>query len=162
MGHFGFSYVGLIFLLMLTIPNLIWTKHQPTGYNYSNENKILLIFERIGQVCVTCVALVFSDFNIHRWSVWSLWLIAAIILMLLYEWWWLRYFESKKSVLDFYSSLCGVPVAGATLPVLAFLLLGIYGKVIWLIISVIILGMGHIGIHLQHLIEIQQKLPEKN
>jgi hypothetical protein len=29
-------------------------------------------------------------------------------------------------------------------------LLGIYGKVIWLMISVVILGIGHIGIHLQH------------
>ena len=33
MGHFGFSYVGAIYLAMLTIPNLIWTKHQPAGYN---------------------------------------------------------------------------------------------------------------------------------
>ena len=156
MGHFGFSYVGLLFLLMLTIPNLIWTKHQPTGYNDHNESKILLIFEHIGQVCVTCSALVFSDLNIQSWSVWTFWLIAAVILMLLYEWWWLRYFKSRKSLNDFYSSLCGIPVAGATLPVFAFLLLGIYGKVIWLIISAIILGIGHIGIHLQHLEELHQ------
>lgn len=161
MGHFGFSYVGLIFLLMLTIPNLIWTKHQPIGYDFHNENKILLIFERVGQVCVTCIALVFFDFNIKSWSIWNLWLIAALILMLLYEGWWIRYFKSQKNLLDFYSSFCGVPVAGATLPVFAFLLLGIYGKVIWLIISVIILGIGHIGIHLQHLKEIHQQSPEK-
>ncbi|MPM95687.1 hypothetical protein SDC9_142842 [bioreactor metagenome] len=31
MGHFGFSYVGFLLLLMLTVPNLIWTKHQPKG-----------------------------------------------------------------------------------------------------------------------------------
>lgn len=24
-GHFGFSYVGLLFLLLLFIPNIIWT-----------------------------------------------------------------------------------------------------------------------------------------
>jgi len=66
MGHFGFSYIGLIFLLMLTIPNLIWTKHQPQGYSAHDENKILLAFERVGQVCVTCTALAFSDFNIPR------------------------------------------------------------------------------------------------
>lgn len=161
MGHFGFSYVGLIFLLMLTVPNLIWTKHQPTGYDPHNENKTLLIFERVGQACVTCSALVFSDFNIQSWSVWSFWLIAAVVFMLLYEWWWLRYFKSQKSLSDFYSSLCGVPVAGASLPVIAFLLLGIYGKVIWLIISVIILGIGHIGVHLQHLKEIQSNCPRK-
>lgn len=154
MGHLGFSYIGLIFLLMLTIPNLIWTKYQPNGYDFHGENKVLLIFERVGQVLVTCTSLIFSDFNLRPWSIWTLWLVAAVILMLMYECWWIRYFRSPKGLADFYSSFCGVPVAGATLPVVAFLLLGIYGKVVWLIISVVILGIGHIGIHLQHLKEI--------
>jgi len=156
MGHLGFSYIGLIFLLMLTIPNLIWTKHQPDGYDFHDENKVLLIFERLGQVLVTCTSLIFSDFNLRPWSIWTLWLVAAVVLMLKYECWWIRYFKSPKGLVDFYSSFCGVPVAGATLPVVAFLLLGIYGKVVWLIISVVILGIGHIGIHLQHLKEINQ------
>ena len=155
MGHFGFSSIGLIFLLMLTIPNLIWARHQPKGYDFRSENKILVAFERIGQVLVTCTALIFSDFNLHPWSIWTLWLIAAVILMLMYEGWWIKYFKSKKTLADFYSSFCGVPVAGATLPVLAFFLLGVYGKVIWLLISAVILGIGHIGIHLQHRKEIR-------
>ncbi|WP_250228883.1 hypothetical protein [Anaeropeptidivorans aminofermentans] len=150
MGHLGFSYTGLIFLLMLIIPNLIWVRHQPKGYNYQNENKILLIFERVGQVLVTCTALIFSDFNLRPWSIWTLWLLAAVILMIMYECWWLRYFKSQKRLKDFYSSFCGIPVAGATLPVMAFFLLGIYGKVVWLLISTAVLGIGHIGIHLQH------------
>lgn len=158
MGHFGFSYVGLIFLLMLTIPNLIWVKHQPQGYDPHNENKVLLAFERVGQVCVTCTALIFSDFNPQGWSSRTLWLVGAVALMLMYEGWWIRYFRSKKSLADFYSSYCGVPVAGATLPVVAFFLLGVYGKVLWLMISVIILGIGHIGIHLQHLKDIRLRL----
>jgi hypothetical protein len=87
MGHLGFSYIGLIFLMMLTIPNLIWTKHQPEGYDFHNENRILLIFERVGQVLVTCTALIFSDFNLRPWSTWTLWLVAATILMLMYEGW---------------------------------------------------------------------------
>jgi hypothetical protein len=155
MGHFGFSYMGLIFLLMLTIPNLIWTRNQPQGYNVKNENRILLFFERLGQVLVTCTALVFSDFNPHEWSLWTLWLITAVVLMLLYEVWWIRYFRSQKTLADFYSSFFGVPVAGATLPVIAFFLLGVYGKVLWLVLSIVILGIGHIGIHLQHRKEIQ-------
>ena len=55
---------------------------------------------------------------------------------------------------DMYSSLLGVPVAGATLPVFAFFLLGIYGKNILLVIATVILGIGHIGIHLNHKKEI--------
>ena len=51
---------------------------------------------------------------------------------------------------DFYRSLLGIPVAGATLPVCAFLLLAVYGKNILLACATLILGVGHIGIHLMH------------
>lgn len=76
--------------------------------------------------------------------------------MLLYEIWWVRYFKSGKKLKDMYSRFLEILVAGASLPVLAFLLLGIYGKVIWLILSVVILGIGHIGIHIQHKREIEK------
>lgn len=149
----GFSYIGLIFLVMLTLPNLFWTKHKPKDYEKyaENENKVLIIFERIGEVLVSCLALIFSDFNIRTLSLWSLFLLAAVILMLLYELWWIRYFRSEKTMQDFYSSLFKIPVAGATLPVAAFLLLGIYGKNPFMIAATVILGIGHIGIHLGHL-----------
>ncbi len=155
MGHFGFSWVGLCFLLMLFIPNLLWAKRQPVGYSSGGESRVLLAFERVGQACVTCSAVIFSDYNPRSWSLWSLWLIGAAALMLLYEGWWVRYFRSGRTLRDFYSSYFGVPVAGATLPVAAFLLLGVYGRVIWLVISVVILGIGHIGIHLRHRRELE-------
>ena len=155
--QFGFSYVGLVYLVMLMLPNIIWTKNQPKDYEkyVVNENKVLLAFERIGEVLVSCVALVFSDFNIKPWSNWSWWLAGAVALMVLYEIYWIRYFRSEKTMKDFYSSILGIPVAGATLPVLAFLLLAIYGKNIVLGVVVLILGIGHIGIHLMHKKEIE-------
>lgn len=154
-GHLGFSYVGAAFMLMLLIPNLIWMKKQPQGYNAKGENRILSVLERMGEIFVTCCALLYSDFNLKEWSVWSLWLVLAFFLMIMYEIWWIRYFKSARKLADFYSSLLFVPVAGATLPVIAFFLLGIYGKVIWMLLASIILGIGHIGIHLQHCKEIQ-------
>lgn len=154
--NFGFSYVGLIYLVMLFVPNLLWTKHKPKDYdNYvKNENKVLRIFENIGQVLVTCIVLIFKDFNVKFDSVWTIWLLISFVLMVLYEINWLRYFKSEKTMKDFYSSLLGIPVAGATLPVIAFLLLGVYGKNLLLVIAVLILGIGHIGIHLNHKKEI--------
>lgn len=150
MGNLGFSYIGAIFLLLLFLPNLIWTKNQPKGYDPTGESPVLLGLERAGEVLVTCCALIFDDFNWHGWSAWCLWLISACLLMVLYELWWVRYFRSARTLADFYSSLLGVPVAGATLPVAAFFLLGVYGRVIWMVASAVILGVGHIGIHLQH------------
>lgn len=155
--HLGFSYIGLIFLIMLFVPNFFWTKNKPQDYEkyVVNENKILLLFERIGQVAASCLALIFSDFNFHTISVWTLWLLAACAMMILYEIYWIRYFRSPKTMKDFYSGLLGIPVAGASLPVMGFLLLGIYGKNIFLVIATIILGIGHIGIHLCHKKEVQ-------
>lgn len=143
--HFGFSYIGLIMLAGLFIPNAFWTKNKPLGYDeYSkNENKILLLLERIGEASVTALSLIFSDLNINKIRPWSVWLLISMLLMLMYELYWIRYFKSEKTMKDFYSSFLGVPVA-------AFLCLSIYGKNIFLGIAAVILGIGHIGIHLSH------------
>lgn len=155
--HFGFSYVGLIYLLLLMIPNIIWTKNQPQDYEkyLGNENKVLLTLERIGEVSVSCTVLIFSDYNLKLWSNWSWWLVLSFVMMALYEIYWIRYFKSEKTMSDFYSSFFGIPVAGASLPVAAFMLLAIYGRNILLGIAVFILGIGHIGIHLAHRKEIE-------
>ncbi len=52
--NFGFSYIGFIYLLMLFIPNIFWTKNQPQDYEkyVVNENKVLLFFERTGEMPV--------------------------------------------------------------------------------------------------------------
>ena len=150
-GNLGFSYVGLIYLLMLFAPNLFWSKRLPAGYDPSGENSLLLVCERVGQVCVTCCALMFSNFNLQPFTVWSMWLAASFLLMIVYELFWLRYFKSGRRLADFYRSFCGIPLPGASLPVAAFFLLGVYGRVIWLMLAVLLLGIGHIGIHWQHL-----------
>lgn len=154
---FGFSYTGLVFLIMLFVPNFLWAKNKPENYDEyaKNESKILLAFERAGEVAVTCLVLAFSSFNPQGLNPWLLWLAGALLLMVLYEVYWARYFRSSKTMKDFYSSLLGIPVAGATLPVCAVLLIAVYGKNPFLFAAGIILGIGHIGIHLAHRKEIE-------
>ncbi len=160
--NFGFSYVGLVYLIMLTIPNLIWAKNKPVDYDkyVKKESKVLVFFERLGEVLVTVAALIFADFNLRSWDIWMLWLCASFLLMILYELYWIRYFKSPKTLKDQYSSFCGVPLAGAALPVAAFLLLGFYGKNLIMIVAVVILGIGHIGIHLGHAAEARNQEQE--
>ena len=146
-GHIGFSYTGTLFLVLLFLPNIVWAQNKPMGYTSEGENKTLLFLERIGEALTCCCALIF-------------WLVGAFVLMAMYEVWWIRYFRSERKLTDFYSSLCGIPLAGATLPVAAFFLLGIYGRVIWMIIATVILGIGHVGIHAQHRKEAGAKLWE--
>nr|WP_283245003.1 hypothetical protein [Gehongia tenuis] len=145
----GFSYVGLIYLLLLFIPNLVWARHMPPGYSVREEKRILKGFEKVGQVLITSCALIFSDFNLRPFSPWSLWLVLSFLSMVIYEACWLRYFK-RPTLPAMYAPLGLIPVPLASLPVLAFLLLGIYGKVIWLVLAALILGIGHIGIHIQH------------
>lgn len=148
----GFSYVGLIYLIMLTAPNILWTKNQPKDYEkyVGNENRILVLLERAGEVLVSCLVLIFSGFNLRAWTAWCWWLVLSFLLMVCYELYWLRYFRSEKTMKDFYSSFLCVPVAGATLPVAAFFFLAIYGRNPILMAAVLLLGIGHIGIHLMH------------
>ena len=150
--NFGFSYVGLIYLVMLFTPNIIWSKNLPRDYEKyaANENKVLLGFERAGEFLVSGLCLIFSDFNIGEIRPWSIVLLISFLLMVLYEIWWVRYFRSEKEMKDMYSSILGIPVAGAALPVLAFVLLSVYGGNLPMLIASVILGIGHIGIHLQH------------
>ena len=49
-----------------------------------------------------------------------------------------------------YSSFAGFPLAGATLPVIAVFLLGLYAGNLILTAAAVILGIGHIGIHYMH------------
>ena len=51
---------------MLLIPIFIWTKKKPFGYEEASlkENKFLLVLERIGEVLVSVLLLIFKDFNI--------------------------------------------------------------------------------------------------
>lgn len=91
--------------------------------------------------------MVFEGFY-FEWKI-IIWM-TAFVLMVLYECYWIKYFKSLKTMKDFYMSYMGFPVAGATLPVIACLLLGIYSGNAIVICASIILGIGHIGIHLMH------------
>jgi hypothetical protein len=155
LGHLGFSYMGLLYMLALLVPNILWTRHQPQGYDPSGENRVLLIVERVGQALCTATVLVFSNTNPHGWEPWIAWLFASVLLMALYECYWIRYFRGNRTMRDFYRPFLGIPAPGATLPVVAFLFLGIYGRLLWLIIASVMLGIGHIGIHRGHI----KKLP---
>lgn len=150
--RFGFSWVGLCYLAMLLIPNILWIRRQPRDYEryVKGESKILLALERAGEVLVTCAAVLFSDFDLRPWTAWCAFLTASFFCMALYEIFWVRYFRSGRTMRDFYGPLFHIPVPGASLPAAGFLLLGIYGGNSLMILSSLLLGAGHIGIHLAH------------
>lgn len=148
----GISVTGIVFLLMLFIPNIIWSKNQPAGYEESakHENKLLLGLERTGEALVSTLVLI--DRRLDKFSISPRlgYIILALVLMVLYELYWIKYFRSSRTLGDMYADYCGFPLAGASLPVFAVFLLGIFACNAFLIAASVILGIGHIGIHLMH------------
>jgi hypothetical protein len=129
----------------------------PIDYLKIEENRVLLALERVGQVLCTVLVLIVDDFNIHRIDLWTIWLAIVFILMVLYLLCWARYFLGKHVSIDFLRPFLGIPLPLAVLPVASIFLLSVYGKVIWLGIAAIILGIGHIGITAQHWNAIDEK-----
>lgn len=146
-----FSLVCLVLLLMLFVPNLLWSRYLPKDYEkYSGqENRILLAMERIGEVSVSALSL-FCGVNFS----FNLILFIVFLLMIIYELCWIRYFRSSRTMHDMYDDLLFVPLPKATLPVMSFFLLGICANNIFLVMASIVLGIGHIGIHFAHKKEI--------
>jgi hypothetical protein len=149
-GTLGFSYTGLIFLCCLFVPNIFYGRHQPIDNLPVKENKLLLVLERTGQVLCTLLVLIFDDLNIHGMSWRTVWLALAFVAMVLYLLCWGRYFRGRHLTKDFYRPFLGIPLPLAVLPVLAVLLLAVYGRIISLGLAAVVLGMGHIGITAQH------------
>lgn len=131
-------------MIMLFVPNIIWSRNPHENEMFlHDENRILLILERAGQVLVT----IFSLFCGASLSFNPVFLVAFLFLII-YELYWIRYFRNPDC--DMYASFLMIPLPVATLPVLAFVLLGVYSDNIFLIISTVILAIGHISIHMNH------------
>lgn len=68
---------------------------------------------------------------------------------------WARYFTGGGKIADMYAPLGPIPIPLASLPVVAFALLGIWYASPIAVAAAIVLGIGHIGIHLEHVRELE-------
>ena len=146
MGTIGFSFVGLVYLILMFAPNILWMRAAKEPPKLIKEPVALVWMERIGQVGIVVCALMFRDYDRLTLSPRLFLLFGAFLLLILYDLWWLRCFKNGLREEDLYSTFLGIPIAGAILPVAGLLLLGLYGGVIWTILASVILGAGHIPI----------------
>lgn len=153
----GFSWIGLVFLLMLFIPNILWARDAPPEFRHLSaaEPTSLVVFERVGQI-LACVTLLYTkSLQPRGFSAQSVLLVAALVLMILYELFWVRYFTGPRTAETFYRPFGGIPLPGAILPVAAMVCLGFYAGSPWIVVAAIILGIGHIGIHALHAVSLR-------
>lgn len=147
---FTFSPLGAVYLAMLFVPNAVWAlSRRERGSAPGKERPALVALERVGQATTTLASLVspaapapgsarFACFGV------------SLLAMALYELGWLRYFQSDRSAASLHRSFGPIPLPLAVLPVLGFLLLGVYELNVPLLAAVLVLAVGHIGIHWRH------------
>jgi len=156
----GICVAGIIFLLMLFIPNILWIKRRPEGYDEyaKHENRFLGILEKTGEVGAVALLAAFRDFdpfivtgkNGTYISCLNLELVLIFVLMILYEIYWIRYFKSGRRMSDFYRGICGIPLAGASIPCICLFIFAVYGRNIAMAAVALAMSIGHIGIHYMH------------
>jgi len=162
MFQFGFSYIGLFYLVMLLVPEILRDGRMPADHRSceKKESVLLQLPEKLGGVLVCVCVLIFSDFNI-RDTWWTLWLILSLTAMLLYDLYWVRYFRGSRTMQDLYRPFLKIRTPGAVLPVAAFGLLALYGGNAFLLLADILFGIGRIGIHRQHEKEVFERSSPK-
>ena len=145
---------GGIIAFAVLLPNLIVIYFPPKSKpaiildRGSGLAHVIIVFERIGQIG----SFTLPFFYRLKWS--TMVDTAAIIIMvcalIIYNAGWTRYLVKGRSEVLFYKSMLGIPLPMAILPVIYFIsasvLLGSY----WLMMSSILLGIGHITISTQN------------
>ena len=157
----GFSAAGLFFVIMLFVPGFIRTKiveHEGHEESPRSDSQALLLLDHCGEIALIISLLVFPSVNLHIrilpegiYSDWRIimW-VAAFVLVILYECYWIKFFRSPKTIKDLCSSFAGYPLAGATLPFMVALLLGLYSLNIIIVVCSVIFGIGRIGNYIKY------------
>ena len=135
-----FNLYGLIFIVVIMIPNIIFAAKCKDGFENKWNNKLVEILEQIGRF--GCFG--FMIINIPgTWSGWqsdeafAVYLIADTILVLLYCLIWAVCFKKN----DMFRAL-----ALSIIPSVLFLFSGIMSRSILLIVSAVIFAPCHIAI----------------
>lgn len=156
---YRFSPLGVAYLCLLFIPNILWARRQRASPKVAaaRESPVLALFERVGQAMTTMAAVVEPAAR-HAGParvMCLMCLMVSIVAIALYEVAWLQYFRAPIGSASIYSKLGPIPQPLAILPVLGFSLLALYQEHWVLVVSVLTLGVGHIGIHVVHARELR-------
>lgn len=139
----GFSTTGLLIVAIILSPNLIFAFFAPKNIPQGIKDAGLLftVMERIGQA--GCMGLVvISKDNFEAASI-DVWFYLMVICIVVYYCLWIQYFVQGREFYLLFKPLWFIPIPMAIFPVLAFSFAAIWGKSIWIGISVVLLAVGH-------------------
>lgn len=128
---------GLGIVILILLPNIIYAFKIKTFENKC-KNRLMNLLEQVGRYG----SMFFMTFNIGLYEfgfrsdeAFVIWLIITILLLFLYWLFWYLFFRSPQETL---------PILLAIIPVVIFIISGIFLRHWLLIISGILFGIGHI------------------
>ena len=139
-GKLGMSWLnvfGLVFVVLLLIPNIIYAVKYRDVENLC-KNKVMNVLEQIGRygsMFLMVFNIGIAEFGFVSTNAFLIYFLGSIVLMLAYWIIWIIFFVNQSM---------WNRMALAIIPTLLFLLSGCTLRHILLIITAIVFGMGHI------------------
>lgn len=145
MENLNFYWISLFIPIVVLAPNLLWFLFPPINMPTAEEIKepiTLTILENIGRVGVIIIPL-FYPIIIDAASHYCL--VAMIVLLFIYYAGWFRFLKSRNYTDGFLPlRWIPIPIPMAVCPVMYFILSAVLLKSILMLMSALILGVGHI------------------
>lgn len=139
----GFSYMGLIVVCVILLPNLLFMAFPPKNVpeGLKDENILLTVMERAGQVGFIIIPIIsyryFSgiDFNIFP----GIMIFSAIM----YYGLWIRYFVRGREFCLLFKPLGFIPVPMAVFPIIYMIFAAIWLQHMWMGAAAVVFAVGH-------------------
>ncbi len=134
------NFYGLVFMLVIMIPNIIFTIRNKDGFQNHWENKPIEVLEQIGRIgCFGLMVLIFPGcgFGFSSDESFALYLIVNVVLLAAYCLIWIICFK-RNSIFR--------ALALSLIPSVIFLASGILSRYIPLIVAAVIFAPCHITI----------------
>lgn len=139
----GFSYIGLIVVCVILLPNLLFMAFPPQNVplGLKGGNILLTVMERAGQVGFIIIPIIsYSYFSGIAFNIFTGIMIFSAIM---YYGLWIRYFVRGREFYLLFKPLGVIPVPMAVFPIIYMLFSAIWLRHMWLGAAAVIFAVGH-------------------
>lgn len=142
----GFSIPGLILVVTILAPNLLYATFPPRNVPQTGRDAgpVFGLLEQIGRVA--CLGLlVFSGRTLDEGASSLPWFVLACVSIAMYYAVWIRYFSHGRKSSLLLAPLGVVPIPLAIFPVLAFGFSALWSESPWFGLAVLLFAVGHVS-----------------
>lgn len=140
----GIHFKGILVVLLLLLPNICFSIFPPKNapQNSKSVPVAFTIIEQIGRIACLIVPIVFGKKIAEQ--KFSYLVILMAVCLLIYYICWILYFANGRKYSDLFKPIGFIPIPMAVFPLMYLILLGIWIKSPFFIVSAILFSIGHI------------------